>query len=136
MKLIVCLDDKNGMLFNGRRQSRDRAVCEKIVSLSRDNVLWMNSYSANLFNEHFCKAMVDDAFLGKAAAEDFCFYENGDILPYIDRIDMVVAFRWNRHYPADKRFIMDLTDGTWKLLRNEDFSGNSHEKITMEIYTR
>ena len=30
MRLIVCLDDKNGMAFNHRRQSRDRIVTEKI----------------------------------------------------------------------------------------------------------
>ena len=30
MKLIVCLDDGDGMLFNNRRQSRDKAVCEAL----------------------------------------------------------------------------------------------------------
>ena len=29
MNLIICVDNKNGIMFNGRRQSRDRAVCEE-----------------------------------------------------------------------------------------------------------
>ena len=30
MKLIVCLDDNNGMMFNKRRQSRDRVLIENV----------------------------------------------------------------------------------------------------------
>ena len=30
MKLIVCLDDKNGMLFMKKRQSRDRLLIEDV----------------------------------------------------------------------------------------------------------
>ena len=33
MKLIVCLDDKNGMMFNKRRQSRDRVLIENVLEL-------------------------------------------------------------------------------------------------------
>ena len=33
MRVIVFLDDKNGMLFNKRRQSRDQAVLEEIQML-------------------------------------------------------------------------------------------------------
>lgn len=39
MRLIVCLDDKNGMAFNHRRQSRDRIVTEKIEELAKGSVL-------------------------------------------------------------------------------------------------
>ena len=30
MKVIVCVDDNNGMMFNNRRQSRDEKVIEKV----------------------------------------------------------------------------------------------------------
>ena len=49
MIAIVCLDDENGMLFNGRRQSRDRVVTERIALLAAGKKLWMNEYSAGLF---------------------------------------------------------------------------------------
>ena len=31
MKIIVCLDDYGGMLFNSRRQSRDRMLIDDIM---------------------------------------------------------------------------------------------------------
>ena len=31
MKVIVCVDDNNGMMFNNRRQSRDRILIEDVV---------------------------------------------------------------------------------------------------------
>ena len=31
MRVIVCVDDNGGMLFNHRRQSRDRVLCERVL---------------------------------------------------------------------------------------------------------
>ncbi len=45
MKMIIFLDDRNGMLFNKRRQSRDQAVTDEICMLCQGKVLWMNDYS-------------------------------------------------------------------------------------------
>ena len=36
MKLIVCMDDKNGMAFNHRRQSRDRVLAKRIMELTEN----------------------------------------------------------------------------------------------------
>lgn len=33
MHLVLCLDDNNGMAFNGRRQSRDRELTRQMNSL-------------------------------------------------------------------------------------------------------
>lgn len=33
MKLIICIDDKNGIAFNKRRQSRDKRIIDKILNL-------------------------------------------------------------------------------------------------------
>ena len=51
-----------------------------------------------------------------------------------DRIEKVILFKWNRNYPADTFFSLDLSGYT--LEKTEDFAGNSHEKITKEIYRR
>ncbi len=53
---------------------------------------------------------------------------------YEDRIEKVILFKWNRNYPADTFFSLDLSGYT--LEKTEDFAGNSHEKITKEIYRR
>ena len=34
MILMICVDDKNGMLFHNRRQSRDRALTGHILHLT------------------------------------------------------------------------------------------------------
>ena len=39
MQVILCLDDRNGMMFNHRRQSRDRAVIQDILENLRDKQL-------------------------------------------------------------------------------------------------
>lgn len=136
MILIVCLDDRDGMLFGGKRLSRDRTVCEKILAVTAGSKLWMSGYSAKLFAEYAADILVDELFLERAQHGEFCFLEDRDILPYADKVEQIILFRWNRHYPADKRFSLDLTATPWKQVRIEEFPGNSHEKITMEVYTR
>ena len=75
MNVIVCLDDKNGMLFNKRRQSQDK-------------------------------------------------------------INTLIIYKWNRIYPADLHFDINVNDVSWELIDSEEFNGSSHEKITREIYRR
>ena len=65
---------------------------------------------------------------------DYCFAELDDVRPYENQVQKVIVFRWNRHYPSDVRFGIDLS--TWRLAAAEEFPGSSHEKITMEVYER
>lgn len=133
MHIIVCVDDKNGILFNKRRLSSDRVLCQRILSQTAGKRLWMNAYSAKLFTG--ADICVDDAFLEKAGAEDICFIENADITPFVSGIHAVTVYRWNRTYPSDVKFPAALFENRWKLERREDFSGYSHEVITEERYT-
>ena len=55
-------------------------------------------------------------------------------MPYLPKIDTFILFRWNRDYPADFFFKVDLSQ--WNLISTEDFEGTSHEKITMEVYEK
>ena len=41
MIVIVCVDQRNGLGFNGRRQSRDRMVAADILKESAGRRLWM-----------------------------------------------------------------------------------------------
>ena len=132
MKIIVCLDDNGGMLFCGRRQSSDRIAYKRILETVGESVLLMNSYSAKQFENE--KIMVDENFLDKAGAEDFCFVENMDISSYADKIGHIIIYRWNRIYPSDIKFPFNLFEDRWQLVSKKDFAGNSHEKITEEIY--
>lgn len=135
MNVIVCLDDKNGMMFNRRRQSRDRAVCARIAALTAGSVLRMAPYSAELFGPEIPDACIGDDFLENAGLGEYCFVENAPLAPWVERIERLTVFRWNRVYPADVRLDLELP-GAWHLARTEDFPGHSHDRITMEVYER
>lgn len=134
MKLVVCLDDGNGILFNKRRQSKDSILRQRLLERSRGSVLWMNAYSAAQFAEMSDSIRVNEDFLSKAGEGEYCFVENLDVAPFADRINQVIVYKWNRKYPADTRFPMELFTSRWKLIESTEFAGSSHERITEEVY--
>lgn len=131
MKVIVCLDDRNGMCFNHRRQSKDRQVIADIVARANGASVWMNGYSAPLFCGE-ASIYVSESFLDDAPTEAWCFVENQLLDAVKERIDALIVYRWNRHYPADMHLDVRLEE--WLLVASEDFEGYSHEKITREEY--
>lgn len=137
MNLIVCVDNKGGMAFNHRRCSRDLVVQTRILMLAKESRLWMNSYSAKLFeavNEPTVN--VSEQPLDEAGQGEYCFIEDMSAFPYMKWIEKIILFRWNRSYPSDLKFDIPLDDGKWLLTEQTDFEGRSHERITMEVYTR
>lgn len=135
MILIVCLDDKNGMAFNRRRQSQDALARERILSLTGGAPLWMNAYSARQFGDA-PNIRVDEAFLEKAGAGEYAFAEFPPLVPIAKEVERIYVIRWNRAYPADAKLDIPLKEGLWNLAESEDFPGSSHEKLTLEIYQR
>ena len=134
MRVICCLDDRNGMLFNGRRQSRDSRLCEDVLELTNGSVLWVDAYTQNLFpaGEQVCVAT---DILKIACAGEYCFVEKADIILYADQISEFIIYKWNRTYPADVYFPMQLFN-VWRLAETKEFAGNSHDKITREVYRK
>ena len=137
MIIIACVDDNMGMMFNRRRQSQDRVLTEHILEATKGKKLWMNHYSEKQFSENDAPQInVDDNFMSEAGDGEYCLVEDCDVTPYLRWVEKVILYRWNRRYPADQTFSVDLAEGGWKLVHTEDFAGSSHEKITEEIYTR
>ena len=134
MRIIVCLDDKDGMLFGTRRQSKDRCLRRDMLEMTAGSLLWMNSYSANQFQEEAPQIRISESFLEEAEAGQWCFIENAPVPQSLDEIEQVVIYRWNRQYPATVRFPMDRFSPRWKLAETRDFPGHSHEIITKEVY--
>lgn len=133
MILVACVDDTLGMMFNNRRQSQDRVLREYILKLTEGHKLWMNHYSARQFGLAL-QINIDDNFLNKAAPSEYCFVEDLDVKPYEQQVEKIILFKWNRRYPGDLRFGIDLS--SWNLVDTIDFPGSSHEKITEEVYLR
>ena len=137
MIIMICLDDRGGMLFNKRRQSQDVLLRQQILTETAGGRLWMNSYSAKQFaEESAANIVVDETFLDKARPGDFCFIENVAPSAYEDKIEKIILYRWNRNYPGDLYFDIPLEEHGWKLIETDDFAGRSHENITKEVYER
>ncbi len=135
MDVIICLDDKNGMIFNHRRQSRDSKVTEDILKCLHGKQLLISEFSAALFPGACGNIKVEDNPLLAAKQDDICFIENFILEPYEKCIERLIIYRWNRVYPADVYLDIKLNHG-WRMISTTEFSGHSHEKITKEIYTR
>ncbi|MBR3589096.1 MAG: ribonuclease Z [Clostridia bacterium] len=129
MNIAVCIDDNGGMLFNSRRQSRDRILIEDFLRTAGNNKVFVRSFSEKLFVD--INVSVNDNCLSDAEENDFCFIEDESILPFSEKIKTLIIYKWNRVYPAD--FSFEMPEG-FKLSEAYEFQGSSHEKITKEIY--
>jgi hypothetical protein len=133
LNIIVCIDKNGGMAFMGKRQSQDRVLREKVLEIANGSRLLMNSYSAKQF-ENADGIIVDDDFLNNAGQGEFCFVEDKEITK--ENVESFYIFNWNRKYPGDLFFNVDLKAEGFKKIKKEEFQGNSHDKITLEIYSR
>ena len=135
MIAIVCIENNNGLLFNKRRVSQDKIVTEKIIKLTQGSKLWMDNYSYPLFEKYSTANInIADNFLSETSKGEYCFVENKSLKPFEKWLDKIIVFKWNRDYPSDFKFDLDLTE--WKLADSTEFVGNSHKNITMEVYVR
>ena len=134
MKIITCVDDHMGMLFNQRRQSQDCVLRENLLELVGENRLRMNAYSAKQFDEAVNeRLLISDNFLEEATQEDYCFVETIAIEDYEEQIQELILYHWNRSYPSDLKFNLTL-DENWELIHTIEFKGNSHDLIRREPY--
>ena len=129
MKIIICLDDNGGMLFNNRRQSRDRVVCEDVVKNLNGEKLFISPFSQILFESYKNDVLACEDFLTKG---NVCFVENQGLSSC--NADEVSVYRWNRVYPSD--FYCDIDLSNYSHAEQAEIEGFSHEKITKEIYKR
>ena len=143
MKVIVCIDDRRGMSFNNRRQSKDEILRNRIMDIVGKRVLWMNQYTLR----QFVGVAADDDkpqlpisigvapdFLDWCGDEDYCFVELDALADYKDKIDTLIVYKWNREYPYDKQLDLDLND--FELVKEEIFEGKSHPEITECVYKK
>ena len=125
MIVIVCTEDRGGMLFNNRRVSKDRTVIQKILELSEGKKLWIHPFSEKLFEQEHPE---------KAGEGDICFVENQSLKGTEGRIEKLIVFGWNRAYPFDLKLDLDLEQ--MEKTAEEEFAGYSHEKITRLQYRK
>lgn len=141
MKIIVCVDEKNGLSFGGKRQSQDRVLRDRIVDMIGGAKLWMSRYSAAQFagiprgTDRLAgtEIIVDDEAAQKAGRDDYYFVEDREF--DIDAAEEIIVCRWQRQYPADRFLEVDLRQG-FERVGVEEIVGSSHDKITIEKWIR
>jgi len=131
--VAVCVDDRMGMLFHNRRQSRDKLVCADLLHMAAGGRLCVTPYTAKLFDPAV-PLCVHETPAECAETADVCFLEDPALLPPPDVIDTLLCYRWNRAYPFDAVFPLSLEG--WVLTETLEFPGSSHERITKEVYHR
>lgn len=131
MKIIVTVDNRNGILFGNRRQSRDSVLIQDVLDLSQGK-LKIAPFSSVLFPE----VTPDPDFLDHAEKDDWCFVEDRPLQPWKEQIDQMAVYCWNRDYPATVYLDLDPGKEGWTLLEEKEFSGTSHPRITRRVYQR
>lgn len=134
MKLILCIDDQNGMMFNHRRQSRDRVLIADLISHVGNAKLWISPYSASLFPSDAPNVKITENPCAEAGEEDFVFVEDCEMFSYWDKASEVILYHWNRLYPSDVKFTKDITK--FHLAATTAFEGSSHSEITKEVWKK
>ena len=133
--VAVVLDDEEGMLFYGKRLSKDRVLTEDFVRSAGNLPVCAATFSKILFASYPEVQLCDDPF-EQAPDGAYCFIENYHLAPHLDMIDTLIIYRWNRFYNSDFKLDIDVKKCGYKLVSATDFAGSSHDKITKEIYVK
>lgn len=123
MKLIVCVDKENGILFNHRRVSRDREIIADI--LKNEAKIKISENSKNLFGESEQVEIGSDF-----DPDDTVFWEAA--IPDDFSIDELIVYRFDKVYPSDVKLNIDLS--RLDLESVEVLPGYSHTEILKEVY--
>lgn len=134
MTCYVCVDDSGGMGFNHRRQSRDVCVLADIQRGIGD-VLTIDVFSQSLVKEAGIPYVLAPEDLTTLPQDAHFFLECRPAREAL-AADTIVLYRWNRRYPADTHWDVDLAQQGYTLLDTTEFPGKSHDTITKEVYTR
>lgn len=133
MKLILCLDDRNGISFNNRRQSRDREVIKHIIEDNAEQEIWIEPYSKELFKEED-RVYIKEIIASQVKEGIACFIERKVDQELLEKADCLELYFWNRKYPGDVFFEFDQSE--WKQVEERKFTGFSHEEITRKKYIK
>ena len=135
MTVAVCVDENNGMMFGGRRQSRDRILIEAFMRAYADHSVYIGEYSRTLFAD-YPQVTVAAEPMKDCPDGGVCFVENMSLMPYLNQIETLVVYHWNRRYPADFYLDIQPLKTGFALISTADFEGSSHQKIIKEVYRK
>ena len=133
--VAFCLDDGLGMMFCGKRQSRDRLLIRDLLQSIEDRPLWIHPYSKPLF-EGTAAPNVSEHPMEDCPNGAVCFLETEPPTAHLPQIERILLYRWNRLYPSDLRFQIHPLQLGYRLTEASELVGSSHDKITKEVYEK
>ena len=136
MTIVLCLDKNGGRSFNNRRQSRDRKLIDDLCDLAGEREIYIAPYSEKLFAHTGHPTVAREDYLDLVPEDGICFCEREAVSPVFGRASQIVIYRWNKEYPADRVFDVDLGAEGFRFYRKTDFPGTSHNDIDREVYVR
>jgi hypothetical protein len=134
MTVIVCTGSRGGMLFLGRRVSRDRKILSDIATLG--GRLLCHPFSEKYLRGAGLAPEVDEALLLHAERDDLCFIETLPLAPHAARIDRLIRYSFETRYPFDVSLDLDPVAAGLRLVKTEEIVGHSHQSIIKETYER
>lgn len=91
-------------------------MCARILEDAAGRRLWMSRDTLRLFEAPYPEYLTAaEDFLAQAGPGELCFVEEPPLLPWLDRLEGLVLYRWNRRYPPTPGWMCGpaLRDGLW-----------------------
>ena len=135
MTVAVATDPRGGMLFLGRRVSRDREIIADLATLT-DRPILCHPFSEKYLRTTPLAFRADEECLEHAEAEDVCFVESLPLAPHKERIDRLIVYDFGETYPFDFALDLDPQTAGLRLAEEREIVGHSHKTIIRKVYIR
>lgn len=129
MKIIACVDNRLGMMFNHRRVSFDRYIVDDLQELLDRELIIVNADLACKINKKLSVQISNTVMID---TDKYQWIENVNLSNYQYEITDLILYYFNRDYPYDIELGIDLS--LYEIQNRKDFKGYSHDKITRIIY--
>ncbi len=133
MTVAVATDMRGGMLFLGRRVSRDRALIADLARLQEGRLLCHPFSERYLVSMGLSPVVCEDP-LDSAREDDTCFIEGLPLLPHIARIARLIVYRFDKVYPFDVSLDINPHAPPFHLSEAQELPGYAHKTLIREVY--
>ena len=116
-------------------QSRDKNLIADLCTKT-ECYIYISPYSAPLFEQFSARIKIVDNPLSDCEDNAVAFVEGLPLSMYVDDIEELIVYKWNRLYPSDVKLDIDIKDAGFNMFAKYEFMGNSHDKITKEVYRK
>ncbi|MBO7761779.1 MAG: hypothetical protein J6T24_03175 [Clostridia bacterium] len=134
MTVVVCTDTRGGMLFLGRRVSRDREILADLATLG--GRLICHPFSEKYLASAPCPVTVLADPFSEGEEGDVLFVENLPLRPHLDRIEKIIRYSFEERYPFDTALDVDPIAEGFRLAACCELVGHSHPTMKKEVYVK